>query len=49
MGIMALVAQQERRTVSTRTKEALTLVRARGVRLGNPNGAAARARRMTAA
>jgi DNA invertase Pin-like site-specific DNA recombinase len=38
--IMAAVAQQERKAISTRTREALAAARARGTRLGNPNGAA---------
>ena len=39
--IMAAVAQAERKMISKRTTEALRACKARGQRLGNPNGAAA--------
>jgi DNA invertase Pin-like site-specific DNA recombinase len=39
VGIMALVAQQEREAIFRRTKEALAVARSRGVKLGNPNEA----------
>jgi DNA invertase Pin-like site-specific DNA recombinase len=39
VGIMSLVAQQEREAISKRTKDALQAAKARGKILGNPNGA----------
>ncbi|WP_417676737.1 recombinase family protein [Pseudodonghicola sp.] len=41
VGVMALVAQEEREAISRNTKAALAAAKARGQRLGNPNGAAA--------
>ena len=38
VGIMALVAQAERRMISERTKAALAAAKARGQRLGKPKG-----------
>ena len=41
VGIMAVVAQAERKMISARTKAGLDAAKKRGVKLGNPNGARA--------
>ena len=41
VGILALLAQKERELISERTKAGMAVARQRGIKLGNPNAAAA--------
>ena len=41
VGVMAMIAQHERKLISERTKAALAAAKRKGTKLGNPNGARA--------